>query len=127
MSEMSSLFTEYERVSKLFRYLNDAILFLRQAELGIKVTPDLNEETLTANFEKALAELSAQATDVSSPILLDRLSDEDVDISSSTLMTIGRRAHHGLNSLTEQDLGVIEKVTGLLDSRSEMLFRRIQK
>lgn len=127
MSEMSSIYTEYERISKLFRYLNEVILFLRQAQLGIKMASAADVATLTANLEKALVELGSKSGSISSPVLLDRLADEDADISSSTLMTIKRRAQHGLNTLTEQDLEVIEKVTDLLDSRSETLFRRIQK
>lgn len=130
MSELSPVYSEYERVSSLFRCLNEATLIARQARLGIK-TPSPEEEADVRNdLASALDQLSGEnsrKSNVSFPGMLSQLEGEDTDISPATISSIRRRVIGGLRALTEEDLEVIEKVTDVLDSTSEMLFRRIQK
>jgi hypothetical protein len=130
MSELSPVYSEYEKVSSLFRRLNDATLVARQARLGLK-TPSANEEAkVRHDLELALEELSeneAAAPNFSFSEIMSQLEEDDVDVSEQTLDSIRQRAKRGLRTLTNEDLEIIEKVTDALDSKSEMLFRRIQK
>ncbi len=129
MSDLSPLYSEYEKISGLFRRLNEAILIARQARLGIKVPSASEEVEATERLDAALDQLSdpGRGKAASYSALLSHLASEDLDISPVTISTIRRRAQNGLRSLTEQDLQVIEKVTDVLDLKSELLFRRIQK
>lgn len=130
MSELSPVYSEYEKISSLFRRLNDATLVARQAKLGLK-TPSAREEAeVTHDLELALEELSeseAKAPNFSFSEIMSLLEADDVDVSEQTLDSIRLRARRGLRTLTNEDLEIIEKVTDALDSKSELLFRRIQK
>lgn len=129
MSDLSPLYSEYEKVSGLFRSLNEASLMARQSRLGIS-SPTEKEAAATADqLGSALAELGSE-NELNAPVLsdlFDELSKEDVEISPRKLLAIRSRVGHGLDALTEEDLEVIEKVTEVLDAESEVLFRRIQK
>lgn len=130
MSELSPVYSEYERISTLFRSLNEATLIARQAKLGIKTPSPEEEADVRSDLESALDQLSGEnreKSNVSFFGMLSQLEDEDTDISPATISSIRRRVTDGLRALTEEDLEVIEKVTDVLDSTSEMLFRRIQK
>lgn len=129
MSDLSPLYSEYEKISGLFRKLNEAILIERQARLGIKTPSITEEDQIREKLDSALGQLSDQGGGKAASYsgLLAQLESEDFDISPTTITTIRRRAQNGLSTLTEQDLKVIERVTDVLDSRSELLFRRIQK
>jgi hypothetical protein len=48
-------------------------------------------------------------------------------ISRATVSAIRGRIGNGLAKLTNEDLETIEQITIMLDSASELLFRRIQK
>lgn len=130
MSELSPVYSEYEKVSNLFRCLNEATLVARQTRLGIK-TPTLEEEVeIQHDLESALDQLNYENTDESInsfPGMLSELENDDMDISPRTISSIRHRLSRGLRALTEEDLEIIEKVTDVLDSTSELLFRRIQK
>lgn len=129
MSDLSPLYSEYEKVSGLFRCLNEASLMVRQSRLGISSPSETEEAVAADNLGSALAELGSEnelnATVLSD--LFDELAREDVEISPRKLLAIRSRVGHGLDALTEEDLEVIEKVTEVLDAESEVLFRRIQK
>lgn len=131
MSELSPVYSEYERISNLFRCLNEATLVARQAKLGIKNPSPQEEADVRSDLESALEQLSgetAEKSSVSFPGVLSQLDDENMDVSLTTISSIRRRAATGgLRALTEEDLEVIEKVSDVLDSTSELLFRRIQK
>lgn len=130
MSELSPVYSEYEKISSLFRRLNDATLVARQAKLGLK-TPSAREEAqVKLDLELALEELSdteAAAANFSFSEIMALLEADDVDVSEETFDSIRQRAKRGLRTLTNEDLEIIEKVTDALDSKSELLFRRIQK
>ena len=129
MSDLSPLYSEYEKISGLFRRLNEAILIARQARLGIKMPSPIEEDQAKERLNAALDQLSDERAGKAASYsgLLAQLAGADSDISPVAITTIRRRAQNGLGSLTEQDLRVIERVTDVLDSRSELLFRRIQK
>jgi hypothetical protein len=130
MSELSPVYSEYERVSNLFRCLNEATLVARQAKLGLKTPSPEEEDDIRRDLETALDQLSyetAGKSRISFPGVLSQLEDGDMDISPVILSSIRRRVGSGLRALTDEDLEVIEKVTDVLDSTSELLFRRIQK
>lgn len=124
MSDLSLLYSEYERISGLFRSLNEAALVARRSRLGLSDPSKDEVEALRQDLQTALDRLTEESGTSPSAALF---ADNDLEISTDTLTTIGRRAKHGLHALTERDLEVIEKITNVLDSRSEMLFRRIQK
>lgn len=130
MSELSPVYSEYEKVSNLFRCLNEATLIARQAKLGIKTPSPKEEADIRHDLESALDQLSSQdkgESKASFPGMLSVLENDDMDISPATISAIRHRVSRGLRSLTEEDLEVIERVTDVLDSTSELLFRRIQK
>lgn len=129
MSDLSPLYSEYEKISGLFRKLNEAVLIARQVRLGIRAPSPTEEKQARERLDTALDQLSDKGGGKAASYtgLLTQLESEDLDISPYTITTIRRRAQNGLRSLTEQDLQVIERVTDVLDSRSELLFRRIQK
>ena len=130
MSELSPVYSEYEKVSSLFRRLNEATLLARQTMLGLK-TPSLKDQNhVQQELESALEELSENEKTTSNLTFADiltQLKNEDVDVSESNLNSIRRRVRRGLQTLTDEDIEIIEKVTDVLDSKSELLFRRIQK
>ena len=130
MSELSPVYSEYEKVSSLFRRLNEATLLARQTMIGLK-TPSLKDQGhVQQELEAALEELSENEKNTSNLTFADiltQLKNEDVDVSESNLNSIRRRVRRGLQTLTDEDIEIIEKVTDVLDSKSELLFRRIQK
>jgi len=130
MSELSPVYSEYEKVSSLFRRLNEATLLARQTMIGLK-TPSLKDQShVQQELEAALEELSENEKNTSNLTFADiltQLKNEDVDVSESNLNSIRRRVRRGLQTLTDEDIEIIEKVTDVLDSKSELLFRRIQK
>ena len=130
MSELSPVYSEYEKISNLFRCLNEATLIARQARLGIKNPSPEEEADVRSDLESALEQLSGETAGKSNglfPGVLSQLKDENMHISPATISSIRRRVTGGLRELTEEDLEVIEKVSDVLDSTSELLFRRIQK
>jgi hypothetical protein len=130
MSELSPVYSEYEKVSSLFRRLNEATLLARQTMIGLK-TPSLKDQNhVQQELEAALEELSENEKNTSNLTFADiltQLKNEDVDVSESNLNSIRRRVRRGLQTLTDEDIEIIERVTDVLDSKSELLFRRIQK
>ncbi len=130
MSELSPVYSEYEKVSSLFRRLNEATLLARQTMIGLK-TPSLKDQNhVQQELEAALEELSENEKNTSNLTFADiltQLKNEDVDVSESNLNSIRRRVKRGLQTLTDEDIEIIERVTDVLDSKSELLFRRIQK
>lgn len=131
MSELSPVFSEYERISNIFRCLNEATLVARQKQLGIKVPSPKEEADVAEDLEAALEQLSSESggkENNSFSGMLAQIENGDLDITPTILTTIRRRVEkNGLRALTEKDLEVIEKVSDVLDSKSELLFRRIQK
>ena len=130
MSELSPVYSEYEKISSLFRRLNEATLMARQAMLGLKTPSSSEQSKVQQDLELALAELSGKEVTKSGLAFSDivaQLKNDDVNVSATSLASIRRRVSKGLKTLTAQDLEIIEKVTDVLDSKSEMLFRRIQK
>lgn len=136
MSELSSAYTEYERMSALFRQLNEATLVARRTRLGIN-PPSLEKQNqvrdqLDAALEKlaAVPELhsaAARAEAISLEEILRQLPGNDHEITPDTVARIRERIKGGLKALTEDDLEVIDKITSALDSATEILFRRIQR
>jgi hypothetical protein len=130
MSELSPVYSEYERISSLFRRLNEAILLAHQAALGLKVPSEKEQSKVLLALDSALSELGEKevtASTLTFAEILSQLKEQDVDVSDAALDSIRGRVKRGLKGLTAQDLEVIEKVTDVLDSKSEFLFRRIQK
>ncbi|MGI8468967.1 MAG: hypothetical protein ACR2N3_11015 [Pyrinomonadaceae bacterium] len=130
MSELSPVYSEYEKVSSLFRRLNEATLVARQTMLGLKTPSSKHQIQVQQELESALEELSENEKNASNLTFADILSElqkEDVDVSESNLNSIRQRVRRGLQTLTNEDIEIIEKVTDVLDSKSELLFRRIQK
>lgn len=130
MSELSPVYSEYETISNLFRSLNEATLVARQAKLGLKTPSPQKVEVLRKHLKNALEQLGTESDDKSKSTfsaIITQLANGELMIQPSTLLKISRRIENSLLSLTDDDLEVIEKVTDALDSKSELLFRRIQK
>lgn len=130
MSELSPVYSEYEKVSSLFRRLNEATLVARQTMLGLGSPSSKAQKQVQEELDSALEELSENERNTSNLTFADilaQLKNEDVDVSESNLNSIRRRVKRGLQTLTNEDIEIIEKVTDVLDSKSELLFRRIQK
>lgn len=130
MSELSPVYSEYERISSLFRRLNEATLVARQNRLGLRKSSKKESVEVQQELEYALEELSEKQAKKSNLMLSDiinQLKNEDVDVSEQRLDSIKQRLKNGLQTLTNEDIEIIEKVTDVLDSKSELLFRRIQK
>jgi hypothetical protein len=51
MSELSPVYSEYEKVSDLFRRLNEATLIARQTMLGLKEATAQEEAEVTHDLE----------------------------------------------------------------------------
>lgn len=130
MSELSPVYSEYERISSLFRRLNEATLVARQNRLGLRKSSKKESVEVQQELEYALEELSEKQAKKSNLMLSDiisQLKNDDVDVSEQRLDSIKQRLKNGLQTLTNEDIEIIEKVTDVLDSKSELLFRRIQK
>ena len=124
------LATTGQKVSSLFRRLNEATLVARQNMLGLKSPSPNHQRQVQQELESALEELSENEKNTSNLTFADiltQLKNEDVDVSETNLKSIRQRVKRGLQTLTDQDIEIIEKVTDVLDSKSELLFRRIQK
>ncbi len=135
MSEFSGNFSEYEKVSGLFRQMNEAALDVQQMLLGIKQLSIEEQNAITNRLDEALAnftnepEISTESGDYDwqSQGFGQVDSDDFVIVSSVRIMEIRRRIKNGLRNLTPEDLEIIENITDRLDSTSEVLFRRIRK
>ena len=136
MSDLSSAYSEYEKVSGLFRRLNEAALVARQTQLGLDPPSPEEQELVREQLDDALGQLS-EATDCGEEVRLaegvslgdvwEQLPDDDTLISGDTVSAIRGRIRGGLGQLTNEDLETIERITIALDSASDLLFRRIQK
>ena len=136
MSDLSSAYSEYEKVSNLFRQMNEGALVARQTQLGLDLPSLEEQEHVRQQLDDALRQLS-QATDSSDDVrLAEGVSLRDVwlqppdgetEISGNAVSAIRGRIRIGLDHLTNEDLETIERITIALDSASELLFRRIQK
>jgi hypothetical protein len=136
MSELSSTYSEYERMSALFRQLNQASLLARRVVLRIN-PPSTEEQRLGRDeLDEALRILSTNresSTLVSgAPALtleevLRQAPNAHSDVSSGDVVTIRQHIQSGLTALTPEDLDTIDKITDALDSASEFLFRHIQR
>lgn len=135
MSDLSSAYSEYERVSGLFRQLNEAALLARQVKLGLDQPSVADEELARDQLVEALDKLTNCAGNEEDLCLTEGISFKDVceqtqdqrPVSRATVSAIRGRIGNGLAKLTNEDLETIEQITIMLDSASELLFRRIQK
>jgi hypothetical protein len=136
MSELSSTYSEYERMSALFRQLNHASLLARRVVLGINPPSDDEQRLVRDQLDDALRILSTNresSTLVSgAPALtldevLRQAPNANSDVSSGDVAAIRQHIQSGLTALTPQDLDTIDKITDALDSASEFLFRHIQR
>lgn len=130
MSELSPVYSEYEKISNLFRSLNEATLVARQARLGLKTPSAQKVEILRKHLKNALEQLGSESSDKSKSAfsaIIAQLTNGELSIQPSMLLKISHRVENSLLALTDDDLEIIEKVTDALDSKSELLFRRIQK
>ena len=133
MSDLSSAYSEYERVSGLFRQLNEAALLARQVQLGLDHPSAAEQEQARDQLVEALDQLTNCAGNEEDLCLTEGVSFKDVceqaerPISRATVSAIRGRISNGLAKLSNEDLETIEQITIMLDSASELLFRRIQK
>ncbi|MDX6577826.1 MAG: hypothetical protein QOE96_3779 [Blastocatellia bacterium] len=136
MSELSSAYGEYERMSALFRQLNHASLLARRVVLGINPPSDEEQRGVRDQLDDALRTLSATRelqTSTSVPLaltleeVLRQAPNTSRDVSCTDVLAIRRHIESGLASLTPEDLDTIDKITDALDSASEVLFRHIQR
>jgi hypothetical protein len=134
MSELSSVYSEYEQVSNMFRQLNEASLIVRQAMLGVGTPSDEELRLARDQLEEALDKLSWDNGEnkdkdegVTLTELLEQAPDEDEELTKQDISNIRRRIKSGLKALTPDDLEVIDRLSAALDLKSEILFRRIKK
>jgi hypothetical protein len=134
MSELSSVYSEYEQVSNMFRQLNEASLIVRQAMLGVGTPSDEELRLARDQLEEALDKLSwdnGESKDKDEGVtlteLLEQAPDEDEELTKQDISNIRRRIKSGLKALTPDDLEVIDRLSAALDLKSEILFRRIKK
>jgi hypothetical protein len=135
MSDLSSAYSEYEKVSGLFRQLNEAALLARQVQLGLDYPSAAEQELARDQLVEALDQLTNCAGNEEDLCLAEGISFKDVceqaqdqrPVSRATVSAIRGRIGNGLAKLTNEDLETIEQITIMLDSASELLFRRIQK
>jgi hypothetical protein len=136
MSELSSTYSEYERMSALFRQLNHASLLARRVVLGVNPPSDDEQRTVRDQLDEALIALSASrelAMPASVPAaltleqILHQATTVSHDVSSNDVAVIRQHIKSGLAALTPEDLETIDKITDALDSASEVLFRHIQR
>lgn len=137
MSELSTSYSEYERVSGLFRQLNEAALVARQTRLGLDPPPLEEQQVVCAQLDKALEKLGRNGEppsgfqlteEMSLTDLLQQMPDEGEEISTGDVAAIRRRINkNGLRALTNDDLSILERLSAALDSASELLYQRIQK
>ena len=136
MSELSPVYTEYEKISDLFRRLNEATLMARQTMLGLKETTAQEEKEITHDLEEALSQISGENKSIEefddsgipNHTFLELLQQLKYDsVTETSIERVRHRVKRGLKALSDDDLEIIEKVTEALDSTSEKLFRRIHK
>lgn len=136
MSELSSTYNEYERLSGLFRQLNHASLLARRVILGIDPPSPEEQRAVRDQLDEALERLSpagepsaaeSAAARVTLAQVLREVPSMNRDISPGDVSAIRRRIKVGLAALTSEDLETIDTITDALDSASEVLFRRIQR
>jgi hypothetical protein len=136
MSELSSAYSEYERLSILLRQLNHASLLARRVIHGL-TPPSTEEQRAVLNqLDEALlglSETSESSRADSTPItvtlaeVLRQVPGLNKEVSTEDVTAIRQRIKGGLKALTLDDLETIDKITDVLDSASEVLFRRIQR
>lgn len=134
MSELSSTYSEYERMSALFRQLNHASLLARRAALGVDPPSHDEQRIVRDELEDALRALSgskelSSSDSVPITLTLGELLRQapNHDISANDVAVIRQHIKSGLAALTPEDLETIDKITDALDSASEVLFRHIQR
>ena len=136
MSELSSAYSEYERLSNLFRQLNDASLLARRVLLGINPPPTEEQRMVCDQLSEALLRLSdpqevSAAQHKPSALtlyeVLRQFPKGSREVSPDEIAAIRRRVGSGLAALTPEDLETIDTLTDALDSASEVLFRRVQR
>src|SRR5216684_6554202 len=125
MSELSSTYSEYERMSALFRQLNHASLLARRVVLGIDPPSDEEQRIVRDQLDDALSTLSASRKLLPSASVPSALTLEEVlrqapnasrDVSPNDVAAIRQHIQSGLTALTPQDLEAIDKITDALDS-----------
>ena len=136
MSELSSAYSEYERLSNLFRQLNHASLLARRVMIGLDPPSPDEQRAVRDQLDEALERLSP-AGEPSAPErapakvtlteVLREVPSIRRDISPDDVSAIRERIKGGLAALTTEDLETIDTITDALDSASEVLFRRIQR
>ncbi len=136
MSELSSTYNEYERLSGLFRQLNHASLLARRVILGINPPSPEEQRAVRDQLDEGLERLSPAeepsaaeraAVRVTLAEVLREVPSMNRDISPGDVSAIRRRIKVGLAALTSEDLETIDTITDALNSASEVLFRRIQR
>lgn len=136
MSELSSAYSEYERLSDLFRQLNNASLLARRIMVGLDTPSPEEQRVVRDQLDEALERLSPNERLSSAERAPARVTLAEVlreapsvrrDISSGDVSAIRERIKGGLSALTTEDLETIDTITDALDSASEILFRRIQR
>lgn len=136
MSELSSAYSEYERLSSLFRQLNHASLLARRVMIGLDAPSPEEQRAVRDQLDEALGRLSSAEEQSATERALAKLTLADVlrevpnisrDISPGDVTAIRERIKGGLTALTSEDLETIDTITDALDSASEVLFRRIQR
>ncbi|MGB7926406.1 MAG: hypothetical protein WCF57_24405 [Pyrinomonadaceae bacterium] len=136
MSELSSAYSEYERLSNLFRQLNQASLLARRVMFGINPPSPEEQRAVRDQLDEALGRLSPAREMGAASRTPEKLTLTEVlrevpsinrDISVGDVSAIRERIKGGLAALTSDDLETIDTITDALDSASEVLFRRIQR
>ena len=136
MSELSSAYSEYERLSNLFRQLNQASLLARRVMLGINPPSPEEQRAVRDQLDEALERLSPAQEPAANNHTPEKVTLKEVlrevpsinrDISLGDVSAIRERIKGGLAALTSEDLETIDTITDALDSASEVLFRRIQR
>jgi hypothetical protein len=136
VSELSSAYNEYERLSDLFRQLNNASLLARRVIVGLDPPSPEEQSAVRDQLDEALEKLSPNERPSSAERAPAKVTLEEVlreapsvrrDISPGDVSVIRQRIKGGLSALTAEDLETIDTITDALDSASEVLFRRIQR
>lgn len=136
MSELSSAYSEYERLSNLFRQLNHASLLARRVMFGINPPSPEEQRAVRDQLDEALERLSPAQEMAATNRMPEKVTLMEVlrevpsinrDISIGDVSAIRQRIKGGLVALTSEDLETIDTITDALDSASEVLFRRIQR
>ena len=136
MSELSSTYSEYERISALFRQLNHASLLARRVALGVNPPSDDEQRMVRDELDEALSALGASRelslrgsvpATLTLEEVLSQIPNSSHDVSTNDVAVIRQHIKAGLTALTPEDLETIDKITDALDSASEVLFRHIQR